>query len=108
VKLIRVKESLSKLSQAYLELSAKCNIIFESHQDVVNQMPEVQDKNIHDLKYAGTIFWIALNKNAKIKLKLTGKPKTVSSSQSWLQNSWKFVAHLLFSVKFESLQILGF
>ncbi|XP_059489337.1 uncharacterized protein LOC132204699 [Neocloeon triangulifer] len=53
VKLIRVKESLTKLSQAYLEMAAKCSIIFESHQDVVNQMPDVQDKNIHDLKYSG-------------------------------------------------------
>lgn len=41
-----------------MELSAKCNIIFESHQDVVNQMPEVQDKNIHDLKYAGILIKI--------------------------------------------------
>ncbi|CAB3369397.1 Hypothetical predicted protein [Cloeon dipterum] len=53
VKLIRVKESLMKLSEAYLELGTKCNIIFDSHREIVKLMPDVQDKNIHDLKYSG-------------------------------------------------------
>lgn len=44
MKLIRVKEGLLKLSEAYLALSHKCIYIFEAQRDLVKCLPDVEDK----------------------------------------------------------------
>lgn len=44
VKLIIIKDSLLKLSQAYLALSQKCIYIFEAQRDIVKCIPDVEDK----------------------------------------------------------------
>ncbi|XP_023722566.1 uncharacterized protein LOC111872682 isoform X2 [Cryptotermes secundus] len=53
VKLIRVKEGLLKLSDSYLELAHKCHIIHEAHRDIAYQIPDVHNKELHEITYAG-------------------------------------------------------
>jgi hypothetical protein len=53
VKLIRVKEGLLKLSDSYLELADKCHIIHEAHRDVAYQIPDVHNKELHEIRYTG-------------------------------------------------------
>ena len=53
VKVIRVKEGLLKLSDSYLKLAHKCHVIHEAHQDIALQIPDVQDKDLHEIKYTG-------------------------------------------------------
>lgn len=54
VKLIRVKDGLLKLSEAYLELANKCAILFESQRDIVAHIPDVHHTALHEIKYTGT------------------------------------------------------
>ncbi|KAK6619838.1 hypothetical protein RUM44_006237 [Polyplax serrata] len=53
VKLIVVKDGLLKLSQAYLSLSQKCLYIFEAQRDIVKCLPDIEDKEIVDVKFDG-------------------------------------------------------
>lgn len=53
VKLIRVKASLLKLSESYLELANKCKAIFEAYSDVAEQLPDVQGEDLQDIRYTG-------------------------------------------------------
>ncbi len=53
VKLIRFKEGLLHLSQAYIELGRKCSIIFEAQKDISVQLPNVLEKDLEDIKYTG-------------------------------------------------------
>lgn len=53
VKMIRVKASLLKVSESYLELANKCKVIFEAYSDVAHQMPDVQDEDLQDIRYTG-------------------------------------------------------
>lgn len=55
VKLIRVKEGLLKLSDSYLELAHKCRIIHEAHRDIAYQIPDVHNKELHEIRYAGIV-----------------------------------------------------
>ncbi|XP_066995449.1 uncharacterized protein [Anabrus simplex] len=54
VKIIRVKEGLLKLSESYLELAHKCHVIFEAHRDIANEIPNVQNRDIHEIQYSGS------------------------------------------------------
>ncbi|KAJ9587845.1 hypothetical protein L9F63_018717, partial [Diploptera punctata] len=53
VKLIRVKDGLLKLSDSYLQLAHKCQMIHEAHQDIALQIPDVHNKELHEIKYTG-------------------------------------------------------
>lgn len=53
VKLIRVKEGLLKLSDSYLKLAHKCHVIHEAHRDIALQIPDVHNKDLHEIKYTG-------------------------------------------------------
>ncbi|XP_069693565.1 uncharacterized protein [Periplaneta americana] len=53
VKLIRVKGGLLKLSDSYLELAHKCHVIHEAHRDIAHQIPDVHDKELHEIRYTG-------------------------------------------------------
>ncbi|XP_042235759.1 myosin tail region-interacting protein MTI1-like [Homarus americanus] len=53
VKMIRVKEGLLKLGGAYCELAHKCMMIFSAHQNIASQLPDVHDRDLHDIKYTG-------------------------------------------------------
>ncbi len=53
VKLIRFKEGMLKVSGAYTELGRKCGIIFEAQRNISQQIPDVLEKDIDDIKYTG-------------------------------------------------------
>ncbi|XP_013396067.1 uncharacterized protein LOC106163101 [Lingula anatina] len=54
VKIIRYKEGMLRLSEAYVELGRKCAIIFEAQRDMAHQLPDVHDREIEDIKYTGS------------------------------------------------------
>lgn len=54
VKLIRLKEGLTKLSQAFTDLGRKCVMVFDTQQDIVQQLPDVLDQDLEDMKYTGS------------------------------------------------------
>lgn len=54
VKLIRFKDGLLKLSNAYVELGKKCAIIHEAQRDIALLLPDVHEKDIEDIKYTGS------------------------------------------------------
>ncbi|XP_005110353.1 arp2/3 complex-activating protein rickA isoform X2 [Aplysia californica] len=54
VKLIRLKEGLTKLSQAYSDFARKCAVVFDAQQDIVQQLPDVLDQDLEDMKYTGS------------------------------------------------------
>ncbi|KAK3932624.1 Staphylocoagulase [Frankliniella fusca] len=53
VKMIRVKRSLLKLSDTYVELANKCKVIFEAYGDVVQQLPDVEGEDLQNIRYTG-------------------------------------------------------
>ncbi|KAK4026191.1 uncharacterized protein LOC116926133 [Daphnia magna] len=55
VKLIRMKQSLIKISESYLELAHKCIHIFEAQREVALALPDVQDANVENIKYTGAV-----------------------------------------------------
>ncbi|KAK7791944.1 hypothetical protein R5R35_002433 [Gryllus longicercus] len=55
VKMIRVKEGLLQLSESYLQLARKCHVVFEAHRDVAQQIPDAQNRNIHEIQYEGCV-----------------------------------------------------
>ncbi|GFO41716.1 Zinc-binding alcohol dehydrogenase domain-containing protein 2 [Plakobranchus ocellatus] len=54
VKLIRLKEGLMKLSQAYSDLGRKCVMVYDTQQDIVQQLPDVLDQDLENIKYTGS------------------------------------------------------
>lgn len=54
VKLIRIKEGLLKLSDAYVELANKSAIIFEAQREITHQLPDIDGRDLHEIKYTGT------------------------------------------------------
>ncbi|XP_055900521.1 uncharacterized protein LOC106054400 [Biomphalaria glabrata] len=54
VKLIRLKEGLMKLSQAYSDFARKCSVVFDAQQEIVLQLPDVHDQDLEDIKYTGS------------------------------------------------------
>lgn len=51
--MIRVKEGLLKLSEAYLTLAHKCTYVYEAQRDIARGLPDVEDKEIHEIRYDG-------------------------------------------------------
>ncbi|KAL5006622.1 hypothetical protein ScPMuIL_015428 [Solemya velum] len=54
VKLIRVKQGLLRVSEAYIEMGRKCSIIFETQRDIAHQLPDVHGRALEDIKYDGS------------------------------------------------------
>lgn len=54
VKLIRLKEGLMKVSEAYSEFAKKCSVIFEAQKQVVYLLPDVHSQDLEDIKYTGS------------------------------------------------------
>ena len=54
VKLIRLKEGLTKLTSAYSDFARKCAVVFDAQQDIVQQIPDVVDQELEDMKYTGS------------------------------------------------------
>lgn len=55
MKVIRLKEGLTKLSVSYLDLAKKSCYIFESHKEIASGLPEISGSGIHDMKYRGNV-----------------------------------------------------
>merc|ERR1719209_2417628 len=53
VKMIRIKEGMFKISEAYIDYAQKCDVIFGAQRDIALQIPDVQDRDIQDIKYTG-------------------------------------------------------
>lgn len=54
VKLIRLKEGLTKMSECYLDLTQKACIIFEGQKEIASGLPDVEERGMHDMKYRGS------------------------------------------------------
>lgn len=65
LKMVRFKEGLMKISEAYVELATKCAIIFGAQQDIACQLPDVTEQDLHEIKYTGS----GLTKLAVMKAK---------------------------------------
>ncbi|XP_071040322.1 uncharacterized protein [Parasteatoda tepidariorum] len=51
IKVVRLKDGLLKLSEAYVELANKCAIIFEAQREVSHYLPDVHSRDMNELKY---------------------------------------------------------
>ncbi|KFM71824.1 hypothetical protein X975_01820, partial [Stegodyphus mimosarum] len=54
IKVVRLKDGLLKLSEAYVELANKCAIIFEAQREVSHYLPDVHSRDMNELKYTGS------------------------------------------------------
>lgn len=56
IKLIRFKQSLVQMSEAYLEMATKCIHVFEAQRDIASALPDVHDSNnLQSVKYKGKL-----------------------------------------------------
>lgn len=56
VKVIRVKEGMLKLSESYLDVAYKANIIFDGTRSIASGLPVVdQTRNVQDIRYRGEL-----------------------------------------------------
>lgn len=69
VKLIRVKDGLTKLSRAHLDLAAKCDIVFGAAALVADQIPDITDADIDTVQYNGGPVTVQALLRAKERLK---------------------------------------
>ena len=53
MKLIRVKQNLLNMSEAYLELAHKCAHLFQAQKEIAEALPDVHDSQLHNVKYTG-------------------------------------------------------
>lgn len=81
VKMIRLKEGLTKLSEAYMMMGKKCYILFEAQRDVANLIPDVHGQNLEEIKYTGASYSQAYVKKAKDKVE-TYRVKPLKRSSS--------------------------
>lgn len=80
IKLIRIKEGLFKVSEAYIDYAQKCDVIFGAQRDIALQIPDVADRDIQDIKYTGSGATMQAVARAKDKIKKFRR-KTHSVSQ---------------------------
>merc|ERR1719150_2313863 len=69
VKMIRIKEGLFKVSEAYVDYAQKCDVIFCAQRDIALQIPDIEDKDIQDIKYTGAGSTMQAVAKAKDKIK---------------------------------------
>jgi len=69
VKLIRIKEGLFKISEAYIDMGQKCDVIFSAQRDIALEIPDVHDRDIQDIKYTGSGATMRAVLQAKDKIK---------------------------------------
>ena len=72
VKMIRIKEGLFKISEAYIDYAQKCDVIFGAQRDIALQIPDVQDRDIQDIKYTGELKRHPNVQNARTQLSGAG------------------------------------
>ena len=54
VKMIRVKDGLLKTSQSYIDMVRKGDVLFSAAKFIAQQIPDVGDREIHEIKYTGS------------------------------------------------------
>ncbi len=55
VKMVRVREGLLKVTQAYVDAAQKCEVLFAANHFIAQQIPDVSDRvDAADVKYTGT------------------------------------------------------
>merc|ERR1719219_1072933 len=82
VKMIRIKEGISKVSEAYVDYAQKCDVIFSAQKEIALQIPDVQDKDIQDIKYTGAGSTMQAVAKAKDQIKKFRRRESSMSSQS--------------------------
>lgn len=81
VKMIRLKEGLIKMSEAYMMMGKKCSVLFEAQRDVANLIPDVHGQNLEEIKYTGASYSQGYVQKAKEKVR-TCRIKTLERSSS--------------------------
>merc|ERR1719410_3095884 len=82
VKMIRIKEGLFKVSEAYVDYAQKCDVIFSAQKDIALQIPDVHDKDIQDIKYTGAGSTMQAVAKAKDQIKKFRRRESSMSSHS--------------------------
>merc|ERR1719410_2735457 len=82
VKMIRIKEGLFKVSEAYVDYAQKCDVIFGAQRDIALQIPDVHDKDIQDIKYTGAGSTMQAVAKAKDQIKKFRRRESSMSSHS--------------------------
>ena len=56
IKMIRLKQGLLQLADAYVEMGTKCTILHEAARDIVHQLPDVSGLHgdVRSMKYTGS------------------------------------------------------
>ncbi len=68
VKMIRIKSGMVKLTQAYVDMTLKGQILFETGKFVARQIPDVADRDLQDIKYTGSAATMQAVLTAKEKI----------------------------------------
>ena len=53
-KMTRLKGGLLTLSEAYLQLAEKTQLVFQAHRDIVSELPDLEAAQLHTAKFTGT------------------------------------------------------
>jgi len=80
VKMIRIKDGVSKVSEAYVDYAQKCDVIFSAQKEIALQIPDVHDKDIQDIKYTGAGSTMQAVAKAKDQIKKFRRRKSSSMS----------------------------
>ena len=68
-KMIRFKTAFNRISTGYLDLAEKCDICFTAGKEVVDQLPDVEDTDIHKVRYTGSSTTLRATIKAKEQIK---------------------------------------
>ncbi|KAL3842588.1 hypothetical protein ACJMK2_020582 [Sinanodonta woodiana] len=83
VKLIRLKEGLLKLSDAYMDLGKKSCVVFESQREIALQLPDVHSKELEEVKYAGAAACRNIVQQVRVKLRKCRRSTDISTTNSF-------------------------
>ena len=53
-KMARLKRGLLTLSDAYLQLADRTQLVFRAHRDIVSELPDLDAAQLHTAKFTGT------------------------------------------------------
>ncbi|XP_043216729.1 protein diaphanous homolog 1-like isoform X2 [Amphibalanus amphitrite] len=53
-KMARLKQGLLTLSDAYLQLAERTQLVFSAHRDIVSELPDIDAEHLHAAKFTGS------------------------------------------------------
>ena len=53
-KVARLKRGLLALSDAYLQLAERTQLVYSAHRDIVSELPDMDAQHLHTAKFTGT------------------------------------------------------